>query len=77
MTEELPQPTQLERWIGEGGWLVDLLLPSTDAAVAAQGAVLLVAFLLVLRPARRLGLFQLWLGLAVFTGGLFVLRGAH
>ena len=75
--ERLPEPTQLERWVGEGGWLVDLLLPSTDAGVAAQGAVLCVVFALLYRPARRLGVLQLWVGLAVFVGGLFVLRGAH
>jgi len=34
-------------------------------------------FALLFRPARRLGIVQLWAGIAVFTAGLFVLRGAH
>lgn len=73
----LPEPTKLERWIGEGGWFVDLLLPSTDAGVAVQAVVLTVVFGLLLLPARRLGIVQLWAGIVVFTAGLFVLRGAH
>ena len=73
----LPEPTELERWVGEGGWLVDLLLPSTDAGVAVQAAVLAVVVALLLLPARRLDVLQLWAGTAVFTAGLFVLRGAH
>ena len=72
-----PQPTGLERWVGEGGWLVELLLPRTDAGVLLQASVLAVVFALLLRPARRAELFQLWLGGAVFTTGLFVLRAAH
>jgi hypothetical protein len=75
--ERLPQPTELERWVGEGGWLVELLLPRTDAGVAVQAVVLSAVFALLLRPARRVGLLQLWAGVAVFTAGLFVLRGAH
>lgn len=79
MTEpdRLPQPTQLERWVSEGGWWVDLLLPRTDAGVAAQAVVLSVVFALLFRRARRSGLLQLWAGGLVFTAGLFVLRGAH
>ena len=68
---------KLERWVGEGGWFVDLLLPSTDAGVAVQAIVLTVVFGLLFLPARRLGVVQLWAGTAVFTVGLFVLRGAH
>lgn len=75
--EQLPQPTDLERWVGDGGWLVDLLLPRTDAGVLVQAVLVLVVFLLLLRPARRAGLIQLWAGGAVFIGGMFVLRGAH
>ena len=56
---------------------MDLILPSTDAGVAVQAAVLAVIFALLVLPARRLGLLQLWAGTAVFTAGLFVLRGAH
>lgn len=71
------EPTPLERRIGDGGWLVELLLPRTDAGVAVQVAVLAVVFALLLLPARRLGLTQLWAGAAVFTAGLLVLRAAH
>ena len=74
---QLPQPTELERRVGEGGWVVDLLLPRTDAGVAVQAVVLTVVFALLFRPARRLGVVQLWAGILVFTAGLFVLRGAH
>ncbi len=75
--ERLPQPTELERWVSEGGWLVDLLLPSTDAGVAVQALALTVVFGVLFRLARRSGLLQLWAGAVVFTAGLFVLRGAH
>lgn len=75
--QELRQPTELERWVGEGGWLVELLLPRTDAGVLFQAIVVGVAFALLLRPARRAELMQLWLGGLVFTAGLFMLRAAH
>lgn len=74
---QLPQPTKLERWVGEGGWFVDLLLPSTDTGVAVQAVIVTAVFALLFRPARRLGVVQLWAGIALFTAGLFVLRGAH
>lgn len=74
---DLPQPTRLERWVGEGGWFVDLLLPSTDAGVAVQAGIAAAVFALLLRPARRLGVLQLWAGSLVCTAGLFVLRGSH
>ena len=77
VAEQQPEPTRLERWVGESGWLVDLLLPSTDAGVLAQGLVLGVVFCLLLLPARWLGVVQLWAGAVVFTAGLFVLPGAH
>ncbi len=73
----LPQPTDLERRVGEGGWLVDLLLPSTDAGVLVQAVLVSAFFALLVLPARRAGLLQLWAGSAVFTAGLFVLRAAH
>ncbi len=75
--QQLAQPTELERWVGEGGWLVELLLPRTDAGVLFQAIVVGVGFALLLRPARRVELVQLWLGALVFTAGLFVLRAAH
>lgn len=71
------QPTDLERWVSEGGWLVELLLPRTDAGVLAQAAAVAVLFALVWRPARRAELLQLWSGAAVFTAGLFMLRAVH
>jgi hypothetical protein len=78
LTQQEPrQPTELERWVAEGGWLVELLLPRTDAGVLFQAIVVGVAFALLLRPARRVGLMQLWLGGLVFTAGLFMLRAAH
>ena len=64
-------------WVSEGGWLVELLLPRTDAGVAVQAGVVIGVLLLVLVPARRAGLLSLWLGCAMFAAGLFVLRGAH
>lgn len=73
----LPQPTQLERWVGEGGWFVDLLLPSTDAGVLFQAVVVVVVFALLYRPARRSQLLQLWVGSLAFLAGLFVLRASH
>jgi hypothetical protein len=76
-TEQLPQPTDLERWVGEGGWFVDLLPPRTDAGVAAQAVVVAFVFALLLVPARRLQLMQLWTGGLVFTAGLFMLRANH
>lgn len=74
---EQPVPSPLEERIGEGGWLVELLLPRTDAGVAAQAVVVLLAFAALLVPARRVGLLQLWGGTLVLVGGLFVLRAAH
>lgn len=73
----LPEPTELERRVGEGGWLVELLLPRTDAGVLVQAIVVVVVFALLLRPARRAALMQLWLGGAAFTLGLFVPRASH
>jgi hypothetical protein len=73
----LPQPTDLERWVGEGGWIVDLLLPSTDAGVLGQALVVTAVFALLLRPSRRAGLLQLWVASATFTAGLFILRASH
>ncbi len=74
---EIPQPTKLERWVGEGGWFVELLLPRTDAGVLGQAIVMSIVFGLLFRPAHRVELMQLWVGGAVFTAGLFMLRAAH
>ena len=70
-------PTELERWVGDGGWFVEVLLPRTDAGVLVQAVVLSVLFALLVRPARRAGLLQLWTGGLVLTAGLFMLRAAH
>lgn len=75
--EQLPQPTDLERWAGEGGWFVDLLLPRTDGGVLGQAAVVTAVLVLLLRPARRAALTQLWIGSAMLVAGLFMLRAAH
>jgi len=75
--QPLPHPSTLERWVGEGGWLVDLLLPSSNAGVAGQALIVTIMSALLFRPARRLGIVQLWARIAVCTAGLFVLRGAH
>lgn len=75
--QPLPQPTDLERRVGEGGWLIELLLPRTDAGVLAQAIVAVAVFALLLRPARRAALMQLWVGGAAFTLGLFMLRASH
>ncbi len=75
--EQLPQPTRLERWVGEGGWFVELLLPRTDAGVLAQAVVVSLLAAALFQPARRADLLQLWVGGAVFTAGLFMLRAAH
>ncbi len=58
--QPFPQPLTLERWVGEGGWLVDLLLPSTDPGVAGQALIVMVMCALPFRPARRLGIVQPW-----------------
>ena len=71
------EPSDLERRVSEGGWLVELLLPRTDAGVLVQAVVVIGVFALLLHPARRTGLVQLWLGGLVFTAGLFVLRASH
>ncbi|MBC7680523.1 MAG: hypothetical protein H7233_16285 [Pseudorhodobacter sp.] len=42
----LAELTRLERWVGEGGWSVDLLLPATDAGVAVQAVILSLVFVL-------------------------------
>ena len=73
----LPEPTELQRRVSEGGWLVELLLPRTDAGVLVQAVVVVALLALLYRPARRAALLQLWIGLAVFTTGLFVLRASH
>ena len=77
VAQELPQPTDLERRVGEGGWLIEILLPRTDAGVLVQAVMVAAVFALLLRPARRAALLQLWLGSAVFVAGLFMIRAAH
>ncbi len=66
-----------EQWVSEGGWLVELLLPRTDAGVLAQALVVLAVLAVLLRPALRARVFVLWLGSAMFIAGLFALRASH
>jgi hypothetical protein len=73
----LPEPTRLERWVGEGGWLVDLLLPRTDRGVLVQAVIVVVVHALLYRPARRAQLLQLWVGSLAFVAGMFALRASH
>jgi hypothetical protein len=77
VSSEDSSSTRVEEWVSEGGWVVELLLPRTDGGVLVQAAAVVVAFALVLRPAAQRGLLTLWLGVAVFVAGLFVLRGSH
>ncbi len=74
--QPFPQPSTLERWVGEGGWLVDLLLPSTDARRGRTGSHRdgNVRPAVPACPSPR---HRAVVGTAVFTAGLFVLRGAH
>lgn len=65
------------QWVSDGGWLVELLLPRTDAGVLVQALVLAGVFGLLLWPAVRYRMLLPWAGAAVFTAGLLVLRGAH
>jgi hypothetical protein len=72
------EPTRIERWVSEGGWLVELLLPRTDAGVLAQLiGVLFVSGLLLWRVRRRPELRFFVAACAFFTLSLFALRAAH
>jgi hypothetical protein len=66
-----------EQWVSEGGWLVELLLPRTDAGVLAQAVIVLAVLGVLLRPALRARVFVLWVGSAMFLAGLFALRASH
>ncbi len=68
---------RLEEWLSGDGRLVELLLPRTDAGVAAQAGVLTVAFLLLAPLARRRRLLVLWSGTLLVTAGVFGLRALH
>lgn len=72
------EPTRTEEWISEGGWLVELLLPRTDAGVAVQLAVVLaVSALLLWRVWRHPDLRFFVFSCSVFVLGLFMLRALH
>ena len=47
------------------------------AGVLVQAGVVSLLFALLIRPARRARLMQLWAGGAAFTARLFVLRASH
>lgn len=69
---------RVNEWISEGGWLVELLLPRTDAGVVAQlAAVVLVAALLLWRVRRHADLRLLVAAVTFFVLGLFSLRAMH
>ena len=72
-----PVAFDAEQWVSEGGWLVEVLLPRTDAGVLAQAVGAVALFAVLLLPARRAQLLPLWLGSAVFLAGLFALRASH
>lgn len=74
----LTPPSRTEEWISEGSWLVELLLPRTDAGVAAQLAlVLVVSALLLWRVRRQPDLRFFVLSCSVFVLGLFMVRALH
>jgi hypothetical protein len=64
-------------WVSRGGWLVDIIEPSTDRLVITQAIVVAMVFAAVARAAWRRRLLGLWAGTAMFTAGLFVLRASH
>jgi hypothetical protein len=72
------EPTRAEEWLSEGGWLVELLLPRTDAGVAFQLIIVLtVSGLLLWRVWGNKDL-RFFLGACTFfLLGLFALRAAH
>ncbi len=43
----------IEQWVARGGWLVEVLLPRTDAGVAAQLGLLMVIGAVSLWMTRR------------------------
>lgn len=72
------EPSRTAEWISEGGWLVELLLPRTDAGVAAQLVVVVaVSALLVWRVRRHPDLRFFVLSCSFFVLGLFMLRALH
>lgn len=72
------EPSRTEEWISEGGWLVEILLPRTDAGVMVQLIVVLAASaLLVWRVRRHSELRFFVVSCSVFVLGLFMLRALH
>ena len=61
--------------MSEGGWLVDLILPSTDRIVAQQAVVVGLVFLALLLRACRADLIQSWVGSLISTHSLLLPRG--
>lgn len=66
-----------EQWVSRGGWLVDLIEPSTDRLVISQVVIVALLLAALALPARRRHLFGLWAGSSAFVLGLFVLRASH
>lgn len=66
-----------EQWMSRGGWLVDIIEPSTDRLVITQVAIVALLLTALALPARRRHLLGLWAGSSAFVMGLFVLRASH
>jgi hypothetical protein len=72
------EPTRAEEWVSEGGWLVELLLPRTDAGVLFQLVFVLVVSGALLWWVRHHRDARFFVGaLTFFVLGLFALRAAH
>lgn len=75
---DLPTPTRAEQWVEEGGWLVEILLPRTDAGVLTQLIVVLsVSGLLLWWLRHDRDLRFLVAAVAFFVLSLFGLRALH
>lgn len=71
------EPTRAEEWVSEGGWLVEVLLPRTDAGVLLQLIVVLAVSGLLLWRVGRSELRFFVAACTFFVLGLFALRAAH
>lgn len=58
-------------------FMIAPLIPRLAQGVLVQAVVVSILFALLIRPARRARLMQLWAGGVAFTAGLFVLRAVH
>lgn len=75
---DLPTPTRAEQWVSEGGLLVEILLPRTDAGVLTQLIIVLtISGLLLWRVRHDRDLRFFVAAISFFVLSLFVLRAAH